>query len=69
MRRYDEDVKAIDSGQVWSVGLDFYQQEPNIHPGLVSNSHVGLLLHMGPSTVEDSIVKCSLTCSEKRYGG
>jgi glyoxylate reductase len=52
----DEDalVKALESGQVWSVGLDVYQQEPNIHSGLVSNPHVCLLPHMGTSTVEVS---------------
>ncbi len=45
----DEDalVKALESGQVLSVGLDVYQQEPNIHPGLLSNPHVCLLPHMG----------------------
>ena len=50
----DEDalVNALDSGRVLSVGLDVYQQEPNIHPGLVSNPHVCLLPHMGTSTVE-----------------
>lgn len=52
----DEDalVKAIDEGHVRSVGLDVYQNEPNIHPGLVSNPHVCLLPHMGTSTVEVS---------------
>ncbi|KIW23898.1 uncharacterized protein PV07_12061 [Cladophialophora immunda] len=45
-------VEAINSGRVLSVGLDVYQQEPNIHPGLVSNPHVCLLPHMGTSTVE-----------------
>ncbi|KAL2107134.1 hypothetical protein VUR80DRAFT_5661 [Thermomyces stellatus] len=50
----DEDalVKAIDAGIVSSVGLDVYQNEPNIHPGLLSNPHVCLLPHMGTSTVE-----------------
>lgn len=50
----DEDalVEAIAAGQVWSAGLDVYQKEPNIHPGLVSNPHVCLLPHMGTSTVE-----------------
>ncbi|OAP57361.1 hypothetical protein AYL99_08099 [Fonsecaea erecta] len=50
----DEDalVDALNSGQVRSVGLDVYQQEPKIHPGLVSNPHVCLLPHMGTSTVE-----------------
>jgi len=45
-------VKALDSGQVWSCGLDVYEDEPKIHPGLVANPHVLLLPHMGTWTVE-----------------
>jgi lactate dehydrogenase-like 2-hydroxyacid dehydrogenase len=45
-------VKAIDAGIVRSVGLDVYQQEPNIHPKLLSNPNLCLLPHMGTSTVE-----------------
>ncbi|KAK0757875.1 hypothetical protein N5P37_009167 [Trichoderma harzianum] len=45
-------VDALNTGKVLSVGLDVYQQEPNIHPGLVSNPHVCLLPHMGTSAVE-----------------
>ena len=45
-------VEAINRGRVSSIGLDVYQQEPNIHPGLVSNPHVCLLPHMGTSTIE-----------------
>jgi glyoxylate reductase len=47
-------VEALKSGKVLSVGLDVYQQEPNIHPDLVANPHVCLLPHMGTSTVEVS---------------
>ena len=58
----DEDalVKAIDAGIVLSVGLDVYQSEPDIHPGLLSNDHVCLLPHMGTSTIEVSAVTMSL---------
>ncbi|KAI0813685.1 D-isomer specific 2-hydroxyacid dehydrogenase [Xylaria sp. FL0064] len=45
-------VEALHDGQVRSAGLDVYQNEPNIHPGLLSNPHVCLLPHMGTSTVE-----------------
>lgn len=50
----DEDalVKALDSGQVWSCGLDVYEDEPAIHPGLMANPHVMLLPHMGTWSVE-----------------
>lgn len=52
----DEDalVKALDSGKVWSCGLDVYEDEPKIHPGLMSNPHVMLVPHMGTWTVEVS---------------
>lgn len=50
----DEDalVKALESGQVLSAGLDVYEEEPKVHPGLVSNPHVMLLPHMGTWTTE-----------------
>lgn len=50
----DEDalVKALESGQVLSCGLDVYEEEPKIHPGLVKNPHVMLVPHMGTWTVE-----------------
>ncbi|OCK83059.1 hypothetical protein K432DRAFT_379826 [Lepidopterella palustris CBS 459.81] len=50
----DEDalVKALDNGHVWSCGLDVYEEEPKVHPGLVANPHVMLVPHMGTWTVE-----------------
>lgn len=45
-------VEALKKGQVWSAGLDVYEEEPKIHPGLIDNPHVLLLPHMGTWTVE-----------------
>ncbi|EAQ88425.1 hypothetical protein CHGG_05044 [Chaetomium globosum CBS 148.51] len=45
-------VEALDSGQVSSAGLDVYEQEPSVHPGLLSNPRVLLVPHMGTWTVE-----------------
>jgi glyoxylate reductase len=50
-------VKALDCGRVWSCGLDVYEEEPKIHPGLVANPHVLLLPHMGTWSVEVGDVK------------
>ena len=47
-------VAALDSGHVASVGLDVYEDEPKIHPGLLANPHVILMPHMGTWTVEVS---------------
>lgn len=45
-------VDALDSGHVRSCGLDVYEEEPTVHPGLLSNPSVMLLPHMGTWTVE-----------------
>ncbi|KAL9027891.1 MAG: hypothetical protein Q9196_003649 [Gyalolechia fulgens] len=45
-------VEALDSGQVGSCGLDVYEEEPKVHPGLINNPRVMLLPHMGTWTVE-----------------
>jgi glyoxylate reductase len=45
-------VEALKSGQVNSVGLDVYEDEPQIHPGLLENPRVLLVPHMGTWTVE-----------------
>ncbi|KAJ0425193.1 D-isomer specific 2-hydroxyacid dehydrogenase [Aspergillus carlsbadensis] len=50
----DEDalVQALDSGKVYSAGLDVFEEEPKVHPGLVQNPNVLLVPHMGTWTVE-----------------
>ncbi|KAJ9320207.1 hypothetical protein DTO027B5_5203 [Paecilomyces variotii] len=45
-------VDALDSGKVFSAGLDVFEEEPKIHPGLVRNPNVLLVPHMGTWTVE-----------------
>ena len=45
-------VAALDANLIASAGLDVYEEEPSIHPGLVDNPRVGLLPHLGTWTVE-----------------
>ncbi|KAH7080529.1 glyoxylate/hydroxypyruvate reductase [Paraphoma chrysanthemicola] len=59
-------VKALDSGKVASAGLDVYENEPNIHPGLATNPHVLLLPHMGTWTVETQAAMEEKTISNVR---
>lgn len=40
-------VDALDSGKVFSAGLDVFEEEPKIHPGLLQNPNVILIPHMG----------------------
>ena len=45
-------VDALNSGKVFSAGLDVYEEEPKVHPGLIDNPHVMLMPHMGTYTYE-----------------
>ncbi|KAK8428355.1 hypothetical protein IWX49DRAFT_595385 [Phyllosticta citricarpa] len=45
-------VEALDSGKVYSAGLDVFEEEPKIHPGLMKNENVVLLPHIGTATIE-----------------
>ncbi|KAI1431908.1 D-isomer specific 2-hydroxyacid dehydrogenase [Xylaria sp. CBS 124048] len=47
-------VEALESGQVSAVGLDVYEDEPRIHPGLLANQRAFLLPHVGTFTAETS---------------
>ncbi|KAF2157507.1 hypothetical protein K461DRAFT_250563 [Myriangium duriaei CBS 260.36] len=45
-------VEALDSGKVFSAGLDVFENEPKIHPGLLKNERAVLLPHIGTATWE-----------------
>ncbi|CAI6341120.1 unnamed protein product [Periconia digitata] len=45
-------VDALKSGKVWTAGLDVFEEEPKIHPGLLEAENVVLLPHVGTGTFE-----------------
>jgi len=45
-------VEALDEGEIGGAGLDVFEEEPKIHPGLKDNQKVILLPHMGTWTGE-----------------
>ncbi|OAP60736.1 hypothetical protein AYL99_05738 [Fonsecaea erecta] len=45
-------VHALDRGLIAGAGLDVYEDEPRVHPGLLDNDKVVLLPHMGTWTSE-----------------
>ena len=48
-------VSALQSGQIAGAGLDVYEHEPAIHPGLMTMHNVVLLPHLGSATQETRI--------------
>jgi glyoxylate reductase len=45
-------VRAIDEGQIAGAGLDVYENEPGITPGLLDENRVVLMPHAGSATIE-----------------
>ena len=50
----DEDalVAALEAGEIAGAGLDVFEDEPRVHPGLLGRDDVVLLPHVGSATVE-----------------
>ena len=45
-------VEALGSGRIAAAGLDVYEHEPSVHPGLLQLQNVVLLPHLGSATLE-----------------
>ncbi|NPU95978.1 MAG: D-glycerate dehydrogenase [Candidatus Omnitrophica bacterium] len=43
-------AQALREGWIWSAGLDVYENEPAVHPGLLTLPNVVLLPHVGSAT-------------------
>jgi len=43
-------VSALSTGQIAAAGLDVYEAEPQVHPGLIELHNVVLLPHLGSAT-------------------
>jgi glyoxylate reductase len=53
-------VQALKSGTIAGAGLDVYENEPALEPGLVELENVVLLPHVGSATLETRIKMASL---------
>ncbi len=45
-------VAALESGRLAGAGLDVFEHEPSVHPGLIGRPDVVLLPHLGSATAE-----------------
>lgn len=48
-------VAALDAGVIAGAGLDVFEHEPAIHPGLLLRENVVLLPHLGSATTETRV--------------
>lgn len=48
-------VDALATGQVSTCGLDVFEHEPQIHPGLLASPNTVLLPHIGTATFETQV--------------
>lgn len=46
-------VEALGNGTIFAAGLDVFEREPEIHPGLVEADNAYLMPHWGSTTDED----------------
>jgi glyoxylate reductase len=50
-------LKALESGKIFSVGLDVFENEPHVDRRLLDNENIVLSPHIGAATVE-TMVSC-----------
>jgi glyoxylate reductase len=61
-------VDALKTGHLGAAGLDVYEREPDIHPGLFALDNVVLLPHIGSATYETRL-NMSLTAARNLVQG
>jgi glyoxylate reductase len=45
-------VEALQAGKIAGAGLDVFENEPDVHPGLLDLDNVVILPHLGSATIE-----------------
>ena len=57
-------VAALSSKHLFGAGLDVFEKEPAIHPGLLSLPNVVVLPHLGSATTDTRLAMARLACEE-----
>jgi glyoxylate reductase len=56
-------VRVLAAGHLGGAGLDVYEDEPAVHPGLQGRENVVLLPHIGSATVETRAAMAELAAT------
>ena len=56
-------VKALKTGKIFSLGIDVYNNEPDIHPEYLTLPNVFVLPHLGSSTIKTRTAMANLAIS------
>ena len=59
----DAMVEALKNGKIFSLGLDVYNGEPNIHPEYLTLPNVFVLPHLGSATTKTRTAMGNLAIS------
>ena len=53
-------AQALKEGQILAAGLDVFEQEPDVYPGLLGCENAVLIPHLGSATVETRLAMANL---------
>jgi len=53
-------ARALKQGQIFAAGLDVFEREPDIHPGLLACDNAVLIPHLGSATVKTRLAMANL---------
>lgn len=53
-------ARALSQDQIFAAGLDVFEREPEVHPGLLACDNVVLLPHLGSATVKTRLAMADL---------
>jgi glyoxylate reductase len=56
-------VRALEAGQLWGAGLDVYENEPVVHPGLIQNPRAVLTPHIGSAEIAWRQAMTEMVCA------
>ena len=61
-------AQALRQGQIFAAGLDVFEREPDVHPGLLACHNAVLIPHLGSATVKTRLAMADLAADNLLAG-